>query len=237
MQSVLPRLRNGGVSHCTFHDEELVKNAIAWQLLPDSEPSCDDVANPSPQHSSPSFSCSTLVCDNPHCPTRGLAETWPWCSVQYCSLPVPSPSNVSRPFLSLMLPEWVHEKAEEDEAVGIFRCTSLASFTASPTSSGASSPASSCPSSPAVPSAVGEPLRRLATPRARRSGVCWADLDEAEDDGSPVTSTVSTATSSPIPKSSRVSGEHGTDPMTNTVAIGSRTHNSQKNSLVGAFAH
>jgi len=210
MLSVLPSPLDG-VLHYSLESEELVGKAIAWQLPPDDGASCNDVTTPKCRHRRcPPFSFSPPACDAPHCAARGRAETWPCCTVQGSCLPVPSESKVSRPFLSLMLPEWVHEKAVEDEAVGLFRCTSLASFSASPTSSGASSRASSCASSPQVPSASREPLQRPAGPRARRSGVCWADLVESEDEG-PMTSTISTATSSPIARRNWVSDQHGTD--------------------------
>jgi len=101
----------------------------------------------------------------------------------------------SRPFFSLMLPEWIHEKAAEDEASGAFPSRSAMS-------SIVSSPASSRASSPQVPSRA-----ESHTTSVRRSGVNWADLadSDGEDDG-PIsyawsttssTSTISTATSSP----------------------------------------
>jgi hypothetical protein len=106
------------------------------------------------------------------------------------------PRRLSRPFLSLELPEWVHEKAVEDEMAGIFRCRSLASFTASATSSPSSSPAIS----PKVSAMDGFPLGSTSAKSRFRSGVCWADLTESEEDGMDswcAVSAASTATSSP----------------------------------------
>jgi len=94
----------------------------------------------------------------------------------------------NRAFLSLMLPEWVHQKAAEDEASGEFPCRS----TVGPLSS---SPASSPATSPRVP-----PKAESYTVPVRRSGVNWADLsDSEEDDGLTgyAWSTASTADSSP----------------------------------------
>jgi len=88
--------------------------------------------------------------------------------------------NSRRPFSSLMLPVWVHEKSEADEAAGIACCRSLAPFSA------CSSPASSCTSSPEVPvlSELSSNSQSHSAQRTRRSTVCWADLVENDDEES-----------------------------------------------------
>jgi hypothetical protein len=105
----------------------------------------------------------------------------------------------TRPFLSLALPEWVHEKDAEDEIAGFFRCNSLASFP-SPMSSTSSSPVNSCLSSPEVPFKK-HFVSRPVVANVRRSSVSWADLAESDDNDFDsiwsVTSSASTAASSP----------------------------------------
>lgn len=204
--------------HCSrphADEEEMIINVTAWQLPPEGEVSCDDAAttdkscNDGTPPGSDEYHCficpeSPRDCDivppnaeSFSCAARGRASTWPDCTVQISSVRTNSEGDIKfqspRPFLSLMLPEWVHEKAAEDEAAGMFP-------TRSAMSSIVSSPASSHASSPQVPSRA-DPN---STP-VRRSGVNWADLEE-EDDGpisypwstnSTATSTISTATSSP----------------------------------------
>lgn len=201
-----------------LEQEELMINATAWQLPPDGEASLQQT-KAAPEDF---LSCKTtpgsdechffvsnktlsprehdvvpLMPDVPRVAARCRAATWDG-AVRASLLKAESEGEMksqipSRPFLSLMLPEWVHEKAAEDEAAGISRCGSLVSFddeSTSPASSIAPSPASSCASSPASSPRV----------RGRRSGVCWADLAEDSDEDEPVTwawSTASTAPSSP----------------------------------------
>lgn len=106
----------------------------------------------------------------------------------------------TRPFQSLSLPEWVHEKQAEDEIAGFFKCNALASFPSSPVSSKSNSPATSCLSSPETP--IKEDfVSRPVEANTRRSFVSWADLADSDDDDSDdiwsATSRASTAASSP----------------------------------------
>lgn len=106
----------------------------------------------------------------------------------------------ARPFQSLTLPEWVHEKQAEDEIAGFFKCNALASFPSSPVSSKSNSPANSCLSSPETP--IKEDfVSRPVEANTRRSTVSWADLADSDDDDSDyiwsATSRASTAASSP----------------------------------------
>jgi len=202
-------------------------NATAWQLPPDGE-ACLKQTTAAPEIF---YSCKTtpgsdechffvsnktlsprehdvvpLNTDVPRVAARCRAATWDG-AVRASLLKAESEGETksqipSRPFLSLMLPEWVHEKAAEDEAAGLSRCGSLVSFddaSTSPASSIAPSPASSCASSPASsPRVLSRANSRSCS--GRRSGVCWADLDEDSDEDEPVTwawSTASTAPSSP----------------------------------------
>lgn len=202
-------------------------NATAWQLPPDGEVSLQQTTA-APEIF---YSCKTtsgtdechffvsnktlpprdydvvpLNTDVPRVAARCRAATWDG-AVRASLLKAESegemkPQNPSRPFLSLMLPEWVHEKAAEDEAAGLSDCGSLVSFddaSTSPASSIAPSPVSSCASSPASsPRVLSRAESRTCS--GRRSGVCWADLAEDSDEDEPVAwtwSTVSTAPSSP----------------------------------------
>jgi len=186
-------------------EEELVINATLWQLPPDGGVSCDDPGAPDvlnshmAQTTSGTDECQSFLCslsprdsdmvlpntDGSHRAARGRAESWPGCATKLEAPLLHSGSegdlksqNPSRPFLSLMLPEWVHEKAAEDEAAGAFRCRSLVPFnTSSPTNSSVGSPVSSCACSPQVPSKA-----ELHTVSVRRSGVCWADLAEESEE-------------------------------------------------------
>jgi len=210
------------VIHCSrpqADEEEMIINVTAWQLPPQGGVGCDDAATAESCNDGtpPGIDeCHCFICpESPRdcdivptnaelfsCAARGRASTWPDCTVQTSSVRTNSEGDIkfqspSRPFLSLMLPEWVHEKAAEDEAAGMFP-------TRSAMSSIVSSPASSRASSPQVPSRAGSHSMSV-----RRSGVNWADLadSEEEDDGpifypwsavSTATSTISTATSSPV---------------------------------------
>jgi len=200
-------------------EEEIIINVTAWQLPPKGEVSCNGVATPDESRNDgtpPGIDeCHCFICpesqrecdivppsaDNSFCEGRGRASSWPSYAVQASSLRTNSEGDIkfqssSRPFLSLMLPEWVHEKAAEDEAAGTFPSRSA-------TSSIVSSPASSRATSPQVPSRA-----ESRSVSVRRSGVNWADLaDSEEEDDCPIsyswsarsraTSTISTATSSP----------------------------------------
>jgi|Transcript_121726 hypothetical protein len=115
-----------------------------------------------------------------------------------------APSDVvltPRPFQSLALPEWVHEKDADDEAAGIFKRSALASFSPSPTSSKSGSPLSSRSSSPEVPLKENFNSRPVAS-NTRRSTVSWADLAESDDNDFDciwsASSSASTAASSPV---------------------------------------
>jgi len=209
MCSTMTAADDGMLSRSRPHDEEeeeLIINVTAWQLPPDGELSCDIMATPPRKTRSGTDDCHFLMCptsprecdmvppnaDEIHCAARCRASTWPGCAVQASLLRADSEGEIksqspSRPFLSLMLPEWVHEKAAEDEAAGTFPSRSAMS-------SLLSSPAGSRASSPQVPSRA-----ESRTASARRSGVNWADLSDEEDDGlvSYAWSTISTATSSP----------------------------------------
>jgi len=120
--------------------------------------------------------------------------------------------SVLRPFSALKLPEWIHEKAAEDDALGVFRCCSVASFREWEANTDSGSMASSVASSPAVSPDV-------IMKKPQRQGMSWADLQESEederfalwtkstcledldstsDDEGTVASTVSTAASSPV---------------------------------------
>jgi len=197
-------------------------NATAWQLPPDGELRSEHAAPPeilnsckmTPSNNECKFFASDIVpppdCDMvplstgmPRVATRCRAATWD-AAVRASLLEAECDGgikiqNPSRPFLSLMLPEWVHEKAAEDEAAGLSRCGSLVSFGGpSPATSNVPSATSSCAnsptSSPRLPS-----WAESRTRRGRRSGVCWADLEESDED-EPVASmwsTISTAPSSP----------------------------------------
>jgi len=189
-------------------EEELIINhATAWQLPPDGDDGCNETAVPevlnatSRQITAGSYEChsffrdlpqrnSNMVlqnADEPKCVTRPRADSWPGCSPHASLLRSDSDGeiknlNLSRPFLSLMLPEWVHEKAEEDEAAGAFRCRSLISLnTASPTNSSVASPMGSRASSPSTSPWM--PTKAESHPRSgRRSGVCRADLADDSDE-------------------------------------------------------
>lgn len=214
--------------------------ATSWQLPPDGEACCDDTAAPADDF----FNSRTASNGTDECrsisysrPSRDMvlldAALRKACSALPSGTPPPEADaegeknslHQMRPFLSLMLPEWVHEKSAEDEAAGVFRCRSLASFNPSPTSSSASSPASSCLGSPVSSRARTPevPSEAESTPSCqslgvRRSGVRWADLaEESEEDDLTFTwagsaastaSTVSTADSSPVTttKGSLISG-------------------------------
>jgi len=213
MCSAMPAIHDNTISDYNRprEEEKLIINATAWQLPPDGEVSCEDTAAPGVLSSRKAFGtdechCNMVLLDSnvARCAARPRAATWPCGAVQATLLRADAERDTtsqhySRPFLSLMLPEWVHEKAAEDEAAVAFRCRSLIPLS-TPTSSTASSPASSCASSPTssptVPSKAGS-----HTASVRRSGVNWADLEESdEDDDGPITyawSTISTATSSP----------------------------------------
>jgi hypothetical protein len=143
--------------------------------------------------------------------------------------------NENRPFLSLSLPEWVHEKAVEDEVAGIFRCKSLASFASSPTSSAASSPASSRTSSPVLPSKEDFAPKPTEAKVRSRSGVSWADLAESEDDDlvEYATSVASTATSSPALYYSSAPKDVDSEPA---VYLCSEEYDEDKMPEVAAFA-
>jgi hypothetical protein len=112
--------------------------------------------------------------------------------------------NVSKPFLSLVLPDWVHQKTAEDEAAGTFWLQDLASFPSSPRGSAAGSPMASCNNSPELSTKELSAFKPVDA-NLWRSGVCWADLaesEESDDDGFVgynwcAASTASTATSSP----------------------------------------
>lgn len=183
------------------HFLDAVKNAFAWQFPPDADVSYATTPTLTSHDSCPDLSWHPSEDDMPHCAARRRADTWPGCAERDSHPQKEADSEVSKPFLSLLLPQWVHDKNEEDEAAGLVRCTSLASFSETPRNSDTGSLVSSCVSSPQLPSAYKSPLRPVR-PRVRRSGVCWADLEESDEDKSPVTSPVSTAASSPIGSSS-----------------------------------
>jgi hypothetical protein len=172
-------------------EDTWVMEEIAWQFPPQGETClCDEpLLNKRTEH--------------PSCLHQSILSTdWDLCMSIMETLPPPAkllPQRVltavelrlealNKPFLSLMLPEWVHEKAAEDEMSGAFRCESLASFTSTPATSAASSPENASRAGPFV----------------RRSAVCWADLAESDDDHESdariqcASSGASTATSSPV---------------------------------------
>lgn len=210
MCSVMSKASDAAIPHSHDEEEKLIINVTAWQLPPDGEVCCDETATPviSRRRRFGTDEChlftgefpSPRECDmvppiagETHCPARGRASTWPGCAVQASLLRADSEGAIKtqspgRAFLSLMLPEWVHEKAAEDEIAGIFPSRSAMS-------SIVSSPASSLASSPLIPSRA-----ESRTKNARRSGVNWADLSDSEEEDGPVSytwSTISTATSSP----------------------------------------
>lgn len=195
----------------SHEEEDLVFNATAWQLPPDGDSCCSNVATPRGIDSTQSGTdecqifttlssssqcsevCSSDDADARRCSGRPRSSSWPDYSYQAPLLRSNSEGEIksrspNRAFLSLMLPEWVHQKAEEDEASGEFPCRS----TVSPLFS---SPASSPATSPQAP-----PKAESYTVPVRRSGVNWADLSDSEEDDSLTGyawSTASTADSSP----------------------------------------
>jgi hypothetical protein len=180
-------------------EDDLVQKAIAWQFPPQGDDACDDLDD--------IHSCAT-ACEIFECqPSPGdvLSNVQSMDAVSFSPDTPPhegNPQKMNVPFLSLMLPDWVHEKAVEDEVAGVFRCMSLASFASSPASSTRNSPTNSCLNSPEALSKVDVVPKPKEVKVRCRSGVSWADLAESEDDGNfeypwCTTSTASTATSSP----------------------------------------
>jgi len=111
--------------------------------------------------------------------------------------------NSRRPFLSLMLPEWVHEKSEAEEAAGIITRRSLKSFHSSPIASSCCSPAEACLGGSMIAACL-DVEESSPAPQKRRSTVRWIDLVENDEENlyDPWAATsdvsgVSTAASSP----------------------------------------
>jgi hypothetical protein len=197
MELVQPSTYSGILRH---PDDELVLRAIAWQFPQHHELFFDDamLADISTSCETPSGTddCQMFSVSQPPLHEVSLRADYLPFNTPFDDVHPEGdfkPQNFNRPFLSLTLPEWVHEKAMEDEVAGTFTCRSLASFASSPTSSTASSPVTS----PVVPSVD------VVTSRSRFfSGVSWADLAESEDEEPieyawSVPSAASTAASSP----------------------------------------
>jgi len=161
-------------------EEQLIINLTAWQLPPDGDVSCNDTAAPVLN----SLTKGAIFSD-PLSPRDSQVLHYDGATNATLLLHTDSEGDSksqspSRPFLALMLPEWVHDKAAEDEAAGAFMCRSLSlkSFnTDSPTCSSTASLVSSCASSPLLPSKA-----ELHKKSVRRSGVCWADLAESDEE-------------------------------------------------------
>jgi len=158
-------------------DKQLLMIATAWQLPPDSD--ALDFGAPAEGLNShvvdfgidechPQRDSDILSTEGPINAPRSRASTWPGCISECPFFKSESEGDMkdqNRPFLSLMLPEWVHEKAAEDEATGASGCGSLVSFgDMSPRSSCVGSALSSCASSP-----VASPCVHLRKPRRRNT--------------------------------------------------------------------
>lgn len=201
-------------------------NATAWQLPPDSDVSCGATAATESLNLRTTVSgtdeCQTFLClasprdidavqaktGGSNCGARSRAATWSCCSPTAPSLLRTAsegdikPQGPNRPFLSLMLPEWVHEKAAQDEALGLFRCRSPISLCdTSPSNSSVTSPVSSRSSSPLV---FSNPKANSHTSRVRRSSVCWADLVDSDEETEVFSGSFISSLTSTVPTDSSV---------------------------------